>query len=189
MCITFLFPLWFTHKLFLEKGKRFGGGGVRKKSNEVRSGTAHLLCSVPQQCNRFVGMWRREKMWRVPSLLSPPSPQNLPGPQQAPTPFLPPPQKSPVVLLTISWNESLNCALPIFHPFCKGKLLLSQGSLFSWSPCGWHIPGLTASVAPPALHCRHHVMAQDPQIFGSGVEFLGNSGPRKVTCRDHFKSC
>lgn len=157
----------------------------------MKWGLALLISSV--QClSSVIGLWecgggrKCEESLLSCHLLHP---QNLPGPQQAPTPFLPPPQKSPVVLLTISCSESLNCALPIFHPFCKGKLLLSQGSLFSWSPCGWHIPGLTASVAPPALHCRHHVMAQDPQIFGSGVEFLGNSGPRKVTCRDHFKSC
>lgn len=59
--------------------------------------------------------------------------------------------------------------------------MLLQGSLVLWGTCVWHIRGLTDLVALLALHCRHHEMAQAHQILSSGVEFLGNSRPRKVT--------
>lgn len=150
---------------------------------------ALLICSV--HClSGALGLWEGGggRKQRVPSHPSPPSLQNLPGPLQAPTPFLPPPPKALVVLFTKSWYVPMTCSLSTSHGFYERKMLL-QGSLFSQGACGWHVPGLTGLVAFLALHCRHHVMARMHQTLSSGVEFLGNSGPRKVTWRDCFKSC
>lgn len=61
------FPPLIHTQIIFRKGKKVSFFFL--KSNELRSGTAHLLCSLPQRCIRFVGRWRREKTWRVPSIL------------------------------------------------------------------------------------------------------------------------
>lgn len=159
-------------QIIFRKGKKVSGVWGLGKSNEVRSGTAHLLCSVPQQCIRFVGMWRREKMWRVPSFLSPPSPQNLPGPQQAPTPFLPPPQKA-------LWFYSQTPGMNLWTVLCPLSIIFGRESCcpeavcFPGVPVGgtqlglvpwWHLQPCTAAPCDGTdtsdIHSRCRVLGQ-----------------------------
>lgn len=179
------FSLLIHIQIIFRKGKKVSGVWGLGKSNEVRSGTAHLLCSVPQQCIMFVGMWRRKKMWRVPSLLLHPKTSQVLNKHQLPS-FLP--LKKPCgfthkLLVWISGRCSAH-----FPSFLEGKAVVPRQFVFleylwlahSWVKC-------LGDTSSPAL--QHQVMAQTPQIFTPGVEFSGNSGPRKMTCRDHFKSC
>lgn len=117
----------------------------------MKWGLALLICSV--QClSSVLCSWEcgggRKCEESLHSSFTPKPPRSSTSTNSLPSS----PSKSPVVLLTNSWYESLDGALPTFHHFWKGKLL-SQGSLFSWSTCGWHTAGLSALVTPPALHC------------------------------------